>query len=252
MKSKGLWTSVWHLLLLASFGGVYFALAAVIMRPAATQAESDPFLFPAQIALSEWQLVDTKSIASSDVPQQGQQYRYIQNERTLTVDLWYGRNGRACQRLLRRQLAPSDVSTSSSQVNGDRVIDDPANEDRADDAKTQNASGYTSTVHETADGLYKHISGMGEDSVKAVIDARGASVVTPEQFIRNRYQYFLRPQSMLRWLTGRESFTGDHDCLLTELSISTDSDSAASTRALLEPTWQDLSQWGKAQLYARH
>ncbi|EDX84920.1 hypothetical protein S7335_2619 [Synechococcus sp. PCC 7335] len=247
MKPKGLWVSVWYLLLLASFGGVYFALAAVIMRPSATQAKSEPFLFPAQIPLSGWQSIDTEPIVSSDVPQQGQQYRYLQNERTMIVDLWYGRNGRACQQLLRRKLTPSEVPASSSQGSGDGV-----NEEQADSAKTQNAAGYASSVHETAHGSYKHISGIGEDSIQAVIDARGGSVVTQEQFIRNRYQYFLRPRSMLRWLTGRESITGDHDCLLTELSIPTQSTSAVSTRSLLESTWQDIFQWGQAQLYVRH
>ena len=262
MKVEGLWTSVWRFLLLASFSGIYFALVAVILRPSATQAKSDPFDFPEQIPLSDWLPVDTESIEDSDVRSQGQRYRYLQNERTLTVELWYGRNGRACQRLLQQKLASSDLITSANQkgdqaiedqagnvrVGDDQVTDNQVTTDPAKSVQAQTVTAYPSSVHQTADGSYKYINQKGEDSIQAVIDARGETVVTHEQFIRNRYQYFLRPSSMLRWLIGQESITGDHDCFLTELSMPTEPTSAVSTPSLLKSTWQDLSQWGQAQL----
>lgn len=245
MKFEGFWSSAWRFVLLASFGGVYFALATVILRPSATQARSESFHFPAQLPLSGWQLVNTNSIVGPSVRQQGQQYQYVQNGRSMTAQLWYGRDGRACQRLL-QQPASSDLSTLGAQVSANQASDATSNS-----AEAQNVSAYTPSIHETVDGSYKYISQIGADSIQAVVDSRGGSVVTREQFIRNRYQYFLRPQPMLRWLTGKESITGDHDCLLIELSTPTESTSAASTHSLLKSTWQELSQWGQAQLYAK-
>ncbi|MBE9062335.1 cyanoexosortase A system-associated protein [cf. Phormidesmis sp. LEGE 11477] len=271
MKPEGLWTSIWRFLLLFSFGGVYIALAAVVLRPSSTQAKSEPFLFPDQISISSWQFVDADVIEGPNVRRQGRRYRYAQNERTLVATLWYGRDGRACQNLLREQLSASGLPASSEQASEEQVSADQISGDRignvsADeaqvgggrvgggrvgsaqvgDASVQAASAIS--VHTSIEGSYRYISQLGVDSLQALIDARGGSVVTHEQFMRNRYRYFLRPRSMLRWLTGKESIVGDHDCLLTELSIETTS---ALSRPLLDSAWQDVSQWGQAQLYAK-
>jgi cyanosortase A-associated protein len=221
MKLETLWTSIWRLLLLTSFSSVCFALATVVLRPAATRAAAEPFIFPDQLPLSEWQLSEVETLEGPGPRQQGVLYRYVQSEKRLEVELWYGGNGNVCRRLLQQELA-----AASEQA-------------------------QTASVYETASGPYKYSTRSGESYLQSVIDSRGGSLVSYDQFVRNRYQYFLRPQSMIRWLTGEESFVGDHDCLSTELLLTASPDVAVDSQASLESAWQDLSRWGYAQLNSK-
>jgi len=221
MKLEKLWTSVWQLLLLGSFSSVCFALATVVLRPAATKAETEPFAFPDQLPLSEWQLSEVETLEGPGPRQQGVLYRYVRNERSLEVELWYGGNGNVCRRLIQQELAA-------------------ASEER-----------QAASVFETASGLYQYGAHSGESYLQSVIDSRGGSLVSYDQFVRNRYQYFLRPLSMVRWLTGEESVVGDHDCLSTELLLTASPDAAVDSRASLESAWQDLSRWGYEQLNSK-
>lgn len=222
MKLEKLWTPIWRLLLLASFGSVCLALATVILRPAATKAEVEPFAFPEQLPLTDdWQLVEAEPLEGPGPGQQGKLYQYVQGERSLAVELWHGRNGNVCRRLMQQ-----DLSAASAQA-------------------------QAISIYETVDGLYKYGTQSGESYLQSVVDSRGGSLVNHDQFVRNRYQHFLRPQPMLRWLTGRESLIGDHDCLSTELLLTAEPDSAADSRVSLESTWQDLSRWGYNQLNSK-
>ncbi len=221
MKLETLWTSIWRLLLLTSFSSVCFALATVVLRPAATRAAAEPFIFPDQLPLSEWQLSEVETLEGPGPRQQGVLYRYVQSEKRLEVELWYGGNGNVCRRLLQQELA-----AASEQA-------------------------QTASVYETASGPYKYSTRSGESYLQSVIDSRGGSLVSYDQFVRNRYQYFLRPQSMIRWLTGEESFVGDHDCLSTELLLTASPDVAVDSQASLESAWQDLSRWGYSQLNSK-
>ncbi|MEM8503548.1 MAG: cyanoexosortase A system-associated protein [Cyanobacteria bacterium P01_D01_bin.1] len=247
MKLEKIWIPVWRLLLLTSFGGVCFALLTVILRPTATSAEVAPFDFPDQLPLANWRLVETESLEGPGPGQQGALYRYaqiaaqsdsqpdFQSDRSLEVELWYGRNGNVCRRLLQQELAKDDGMAGEGEIAGE-----------IDSEQAQAPS-----IHETADGLYRYGSQSGESYLQSVIDSRGDNLVSYDQFVRNRYQYFLRPQSMLRWLVGRESIVGDHDCLSTELLLTADPNSATDNRVPLESAWQDLSRWGREQLNSK-
>ncbi len=242
MKLDKLWVTVWRFLLLASFSSIGLALGTVILRPAATQAKSETFSFPPQVTLSGWQLVGTEPMEGEGPQQQGQRYRYVQNEHSLDVELWYGRNGNACKRLFQQ----GDPSASALPLQSGQ-----AGLNTAQSAQMQNTQAQNALVYETDDGSYEYFSQSGVTYLQAVIDSRGGSVVTLDQFIQNRYRYFLRPQPMLRWLMGKETITGGHDCLSAELSLPVRSAAAGDSRPILELAWQNLSRWGYEQLNSK-
>lgn len=221
MKLQRLWKPVWQLLLLTSFSSVCFALATLALKPADTKAELEPFVFPDQLPLADWQLVETEPLVGPGPGQSGTLYQYVQDGRDLEVELWYGRNGNVCKRLLQQELSATDEQMQAA------------------------------SIYETVDGLYRYGSQSGESYLQSVVDSRGGSLVSYDQFVRNRYRYFLRPHSMLQWLIGEESVVGSHDCLSAELSLIADPDSTADSRASLEMAWQDLSRWGYEQLNSK-
>ncbi len=174
---------------------------------------------PSSPALPHWELIAETPLDRKPVDYlqyvTGKRYTYRSRDQLLNIDMHYLANtdGNVAALLPDFMSPPLAVATAPP-----RLLQQPG-------------GGFYSL---STDRKYAYLS--------ACINPRGGSTVTREQFAQNRKTYDLKVDRLLPWLLGRADLR-DWRCLLTQLSIATDSSAPEATYPVLETAWFDWQHW---------
>lgn len=200
-------------LLAVIFGSVFCVLGKTSLP--STAAKSAPFVFPTTVPLPAW-LPQKSAIVTApitEVPEYlyGKQYRYIQNELTLDIEMRYMVNTPGHVKYFIRSVLPSPGQLT-----------------------------YTLRQQKGV-GFYYIFEHQRRAYLSTCINSRGGTTVTELQFQQNRYRYDIHLSRLLPWLVGEEPFQ-DKRCLWAQLSIPLNN-STGDTYQTLEKAWFDWYQW---------
>lgn len=223
------WQSVRSILLAITFTSISLVLWQTFFNVQTNKKEKTtptPFLFPATVPLASWQQItaNTLKAINKNYSINGQQYKYIYQEKTLEIQAHYEpyTDGNVSRLLV--VYTPIEPATVNLNL------------------RYQEDVGYYSLFAD-AEKLY----------LSACINSKGESTVTEQQFIHNRYSNDLTPQRVFWWLLGQKDLL-DVSCLWTLAStplhpeVRENSNLLTKNIEVLEAAWFDWYSWWQTQL----
>lgn len=204
-------------LLIGTFIAVCFTLGQSLLNP--YLGGKFPTL-PSNPVLPQWHLVAETTLPQKPVDYlqyvTGKRYTYQSRNRLLNIEVHYLANTDGNVSALLRDFMPPLLAAAATAP---PIL------------RQQLKGGFYSLA---IDGKQAYLS--------ACINPRGSSTVTREQFAQNRKTYDLKLERLIPWLLGQADLR-DWRCLLTQLSIATDSSTPEATYSVLETAWFDWQQW---------
>lgn len=190
--------------------------------PSAGKREVKAFIFPNQIELKSWQLIKTESLPLNNIKTSLQSdritaekhYSYFKNGVPLEIKMRYviGTKGNLIELINQQSSIPKQL---------------------LENADIEKIPGVGYSI------LFSHNK---RAYLNACINSRGNTTVTPQQFSHNRYSQDIKPNSILPWLQGKDSFR-DLRCLWVQLSIPIQESTALTAYQTLTNVWIDWYHW---------
>ena len=201
-------------LLVITCVNVLFVVGRTILDPNIGKRTFTPFVFPQEVPLPQWRLVESRPLKGRTIESStfgklvlpGRQYRYIQNELHLDIDMRY------------------EVEKSQTPIKF--FLDQPS---------------LLVRQHPQL-GFYGLFVYENRAYLDACINSRGGSTFTIEQFSDNRAQYDRQFNRLLAWFFVQQPLN-DRRCLWAHLSIPLNQSSPNSAYVILEKTWFSWYQW---------
>ncbi len=198
-------------------------VSKAILSPIKTSREFTPFTFPQAVPLPEWQLVQSRPLASQATKQSpdkkdatilgGRSYKYTQNNLPLDIEMRYVVSPvGSVQRLVRQYTAFNIPEALFHQ-------------------RQQAGVGFHSLF------VYQRRAYLS-----ACINPYGGSTVNHGQSVQNQISYSMRFDRLLPVLLGQESLQ-DKRCLWAHLSLPLNNSSPESAYPTLEKAWVSWYQW---------
>ncbi|MDJ0796873.1 MAG: cyanoexosortase A system-associated protein [Calothrix sp. MO_167.B12] len=209
-------------LLALTFFSVFISFCKLKTDANAANRQVTQFIFPSQLQLMEGQIIESKLLKENAIQQRkqydsvitGNYYRYYYKGLYYDVEMRYvvGTLGNV-----------EGLISNLTKINlpAGKIFKNIKNHDQA--------------------GFYSLFTYENKAYLSSCINPRGASTVSPEQFLRNRRKYDLRTNRFLPWFSGRESLI-DRRCLWAHLSTPLKHDNSQFTYQLLEKVWLNWYQ----------
>lgn len=216
------WPQYRQILLAIAFVGVGFNLVQFSLDPTAGKRSLPPLSFPSVVPLPGWQLLENRPLTQtttspdklSEVVLARQKYRYRGNNQQLEIEMRY-------------------IANTTGELQGyfQNYTSIPPQNVQLLQLRYQKETGFYSLF------VYQERSHLS-----ACINPHGASTVTKDQFLANRYKYDFQLWHLLPWLLGKSSLP-DRRCLWADLSVAINQGSAEATYPILEQAWQSWYSW---------
>ncbi|HEY9693942.1 MAG TPA: cyanoexosortase A system-associated protein [Oculatellaceae cyanobacterium] len=190
-------------------------LGKVILDPSIVKDTSTTFEFPSVVPLPQWQLIESKALPGRNLRMPGKQYRYIQNQLPLDIDIRYVIETDGNIKQLIGKHTSINFSTAEPTL---RIRQQPGV------------------------GFYGVYVDQERAYLDACINARGSSTFTSEQFIDNRKRYELQFNRLLAYLIADQSLR-ERRCLWSHLSIPLNDSSTETAYHNLETAWFSWYKW---------
>jgi cyanosortase A-associated protein len=209
------WKTVRTWLLATIFVAVLLVFFKTLIFPREAQLGVAPFVFPATVPLSGWQLVESKPFKITDDPNFGssQQYRYQQHRLILNIDSHY------------------IIRTSAD-------VKDSLNKHLF---KEKNSASLLIRKNPNI-GFHLLFNYQNQAYLSSCINPRGGSTVTFDQFRQNRNTYDLQPKRLALWIIGLEELR-DWRCLWNVMSVPLETLKPEEAYAILESAWYSWYSW---------
>lgn len=202
------WRPLRLLLLITTGSFIFWGLGQSILAPKSTEQTQSNFVFPSDVPLAGWQLLESQSVVNP----MGQIYHYRQNNLKIKLEVYYISDANENQELFRK-YSPDPLLTSES-----------------------------TSIQHSQQGFYSLSIEKKRAYLRTCINPRGESTITYDQFVRNRYVDDLKFSRLLLWLLGQVSLR-DHRCLWTHLSIPINEENPKSSYQNLETVWGPWHRW---------
>ena len=202
-------------LLVVTNAFVILVLGKIILSPSSVKQTSTTAEFPPVVPLPKWQLIETKPLPRIYFGVLGKQYRYIQNQLPLDIELRYiiETDGNI------QQLIDKHTSIQFSAIQPTLSI------------RQQPGVGFY--------GVYVY---QQRAYLDACINPRGSSTFTAEQFSNNRKLYELQFNRLLGYLLA-DTPLRERRCLWSHLSIPLKDASPETAYNNLETSWFSWYKW---------
>ena len=212
------WTKIRIFLLEIQVSGVIFVLGRSILYPTVEDNTVTPLVFPTDVPLPQWQLVETSPVNSRLVKPpayisgkyvSGKRYYYIQNDLSLEIEM--------------RHLV---------KTNGDLK------------SFIKSYTGQLLPVLREQEGVgfYSLFVDQKQAYLDTCVNPYGYSTVTADQFRRNSLRHAIRLNRIASWLTSQTEIL-DRSCLWAHFSMPLNNQSSESGAQVLENAWFDWRQW---------
>ncbi len=208
------WTKIRIPLLALTFSSIFLTLGNIILFSKKDKDIVTSFYFPEKILLPQWQSSTNPPLSEKPTSHHPEliaqkNYRYIQNNLTLDVEISYLKDGNVVK------FIQDNTSTITPPV-----------------VRQQQGIGYYGYGVDQKQRAY----------LSACINSQGSTTFTDEQFNKNRYLHDTQPQHLLSWLLGEEQLQ-DRRCLWTHLSIPLKHSTPEAAYQVLEKAWFSWYQW---------
>ncbi|MCM1984891.1 cyanoexosortase A system-associated protein [Lyngbya confervoides] len=182
-----------------------FVLVKVTVAPATDTQKADPFAFPNQIQLSQWQALPSQRLLTQDIGLSkylgGRRYQYQKNGTSLLIELYHFTNSDGEV----KQFLKNKISSPSPLIQ-----------------------------HKKNTGYYGLFTDQKRAYLSACINPSGNSTLTKRQFKQNRNTYD-PAMRLLPWLLGKSNLI-ENRCMFVLLSTPLKQDSTIPYQ-ILENVW---------------
>ena len=218
-----IWKQLRIPLLIITCVNVLFVVGRSIVDPTIGKRTLTPFVFPQEVPLPQWRLVESRPLKGKTLESSSfgkltlpaRQYRYIQNDLHLDIEMRY------------EVEADGDVrGYIKDQTPIKFFLDKPSVLIRQNEQL----------------GFYGLLIYEERAYLDACINSRGGSTFTSEQFSNNRAQYDRQFNRLLAWVFVQQPLN-DRRCLWAHLSIPLNQSSPDSAYVILEKAWFSWYQW---------
>ncbi|WP_346290523.1 cyanoexosortase A system-associated protein [Sphaerothrix gracilis] len=226
-QTRQYWRSLRSILLCLTCLSIFGVLGKLLLASEASVSERikpQPLTFPDRIALANFRFLASQPIAAPANPEaqnrfliNGQIYRYQQNSRFLTAEMYYmvDTSGNVAGFLEQNTAIPIESVRPALKTE-----------------KYQAAVGY-----------YLLFPYQEKRYLASCINPKGESTVTLPQFRDNRYRYDILSPRLLKWLLTSENIR-DFRCLWVLMSTSSAQKDPGEDYQVLEQAWFDWqAQW---------